>query len=813
MSSLSISSKIAFRLAGGEAKALQQENIDSEHLFLGLCKLEDILSIEKKAISDIDENQWQQALVDVKEFRDSLALVSFDPKQARRRLRKILQESGASKEAFSGHRTERCRDLFSIAGKLAKQASSADILPRHLLVACLGQNSQSLDRLFFELSVEKAGLIDAMDVSAKRNDERDDAPKNIGDDQENQPKPSEKSKTPILDKFGRDLTQLARDGKLDPAIGRTEEIKRIARILIQKKKNNPILIGEAGVGKTAVVEGFALKIVEESAPKQIKNFRVIELNMGALVAGTKYRGEFEERLEGVLKEASADPNTVLFIDEIHSLVNAGGSGGSTGAANIMKPALARGAIKCIGATTTTEYRQYIEKDSALERRFQVIWVDEPTKDEAIQMLKGLRMKFEEHHGIKIPDAMLEKAVELSMRYLTDFRLPDKAIDILDQACARVMLKTFSPGTASAKAIEELTIDDIAQVISERCRIPLEQLTLADTERLLKIEDYLKQRVIGQGQAVLEVAKTIRSAKAGLKDPNKPIVFFFVGSTGTGKTELAKALAEFLFHDPSRLISIDMTEYQEKGSVAKLIGSPPGYIGYEEEGQLTGKIRSNPYSVILFDEVEKAHPDVFDIFLQIFDEGRLTDGHGRRVNFSESVIILTSNLGSNITPSDKVKAHMGFNLDMNRSDEKMVGFEPNTEKNTEKWDAYESQIQKAIVTAFRPEFLNRIQKKITFYPLGRETVKQIITIKILPDLNKRLTPKGIRVELSDDVLNFLLQKGYSEPLGAREMQRVFDQNISEPLSQRILTGEVVRGQTVMITADDNGVQFHADLIII
>ncbi len=811
MPSISISAQIAFRLAASEAKALQQENIDSEHLFLGLCKLEDILSIEKKAISDIDENQWQQALVDVKEFRDSLALVPFDPKQARRRLRKILQESGASKEAFSGHRTERCRDLFSIAGKLAKQSSSADLLPRHLLIACLGQNSHSLDRLFFELSVEKAGLIDAMDLPAKRNDERDDSPKNIGGDQENQPKPSEKSKTPILDKFGRDLTQLARDGKLDPAIGRTEEIKRIARILIQKKKNNPILIGEAGVGKTAVVEGFALKIVEESAPKQIKNFRVIELNMGALVAGTKYRGEFEERLEGVLKEASADPNTVLFIDEIHSLVGAGGSGGSTGAANIMKPALARGAIKCIGATTTAEYRQYIEKDSALERRFQVIWVDEPTKEEAIQMLMGLRMKFEEHHGIKIPDDVLEKAVELSMRYLTDFRLPDKAIDILDQACARVMLKTFSPGTASAKAIEELTIDDIAQVISERCRIPLEQLTLADTERLLKIEDYLKQRVIGQGQAVLEVAKTIRSAKAGLKDPNKPIVFFFVGSTGTGKTELAKALAEFLFHDASRLISIDMTEYQEKSSVAKLIGSPPGYIGYEEEGQLTGKIRSNPYSVILFDEVEKAHPDVFDIFLQIFDEGRLTDGHGRRINFSETVIILTSNLGSNISQKAKGQAPMGFSLNKNGSEAKINKFEPNTEKNAEQWDAYESQIQMAIVTAFRPEFLNRIQKRITFYPLGRETVKRIIAMKILLDLNKRLTLKGIKVELSDDAVNFLLGKGYSEPLGAREMQRVFDQNITEPLSQMILKGDVVRGQTVRITADTNGVQFSMELL--
>ena len=806
MPSLSISSQIAFRLGASEAKELHSKDIDSEHLFLGLCKLEDILYIEKKAISDIDENQWQQALLDVKEFRDSLALASFDPNPARRRLRKILQESESIQEEFSGHRTQRCRDVFSIAGKLCKQTSAGEIRPQHLLAACLGQRSQPLDRLFCELSVEKSDVLDVMDVPAKANDELHETPKANADGEEKQPKPNEKSKTPILDKFGRDLTQFARDGKLDSAIGRTDEIKRIARILMQKKKNNPILIGEAGVGKTDVVEGFALKVVEESAPHQIKNFRVIELNMGTLVAGTKYRGEFEERLEELLKEASADPNIVLFIDEIHSLVGAGGSGGSTGAANIMKPALARGAIKCIGATTTAEYRKYIEKDSALERRFQVIWVDEPTKDEAIQMLMGLRLKFEEHHGIKISDDVIEKAVEFSMRYLPDFRLPDKAIDILDQACARVMLKTFSPGTASAKANEELTIDDIAQVISERCRIPIEQLTIADTERLLKIEDHLKQRVIGQDYAVNEVGKAIRSAKAGLKDPVKPVVLFFIGSTGTGKSELAKALAEFLFHDASHLISIDMTEYQEKHSVAKLIGSPPGYIGYEKEGQLTGKIRSNPYSVILFDEIEKAHPDVFDIFLQIFDEGRLTDGHGRRVNFSESVIILTSNLGSNISPKKEGKAPMGFNLEQISSEDKVIGFESKTGEKSKQWDAYESQIQKAIVTAFRPEFLNRIQKRITFYPLGRETVKEIISLKILPGLNNRLIPKGIKVELSDEALNFLLEKGYSEALGAREMQRVFDQYVSETLSQKILAGEVVRGQTVRITADSNGVQF-------
>ncbi|MBA3035196.1 MAG: ATP-dependent Clp protease ATP-binding subunit [Desulfobacterium sp.] len=599
---------------------------------------------------------------------------------------------------------------------------------------------------------------------------------------------------------------MAREGKLDPSIGRGKEIKKIAQILMQKKKNNPILIGEAGVGKTAVVEGFAIKIAQDGALQQIRNFKVLELNMGSLVAGTKYRGEFEERLETILNEASSDPDIVLFIDEIHTMVGAGAAGGSIDAGNILKPALARGAIKCIGATTTAEYRKYIEKDPALERRFQVVWIDEPTKDEAIQILKGLRPKFEEHHGVKIPDEVVEKAVELSMRYLTDFRLPDKAIDIIDQACARVMLKTFSPGTVPTKMNVELAIEDIARVVSERCRIPVISLTTEDKSRLLKIEDYLKQRVMGQNHAVKEIGKAIRSAKAGLKDPNKPIVFLFVGSTGTGKTELAKALAEFLFYDENRLITFDMSEYQEKQSIAKLIGSPPGYIGYDDEGQLTGKIRTNPYSVILFDEIEKAHPDIFDIFLQIFDEGRLTDAHGRRVNFSESVVILTSNLGSGFGQNSGERKPIGIDIDKAYSDEKETVSGLGIEEDSKKWKDYEDQIKKVIGNAFRPEFLNRIQKRITFYPLGKGTVKQIISVKILAELNNKLKSKGIQVVLSQDALDALIEKGFSEVFGAREIKRVFDQYISEPLSQMILEGEIKSGQEVKISMSSNGLRF-------
>jgi ATP-dependent Clp protease ATP-binding subunit ClpC len=811
MPDLAVSSQIVFSLAANEARALHSRDIDSEHLLLGLCKLEDILQVERTDISDIDEADWQQAQQDIREFRDSISQTAFDFKKARRQLRKILRETAAGDEDFSGHRTQRCREVFSAAEEICAQTSAVNITPGHLWASILGQGSQSLDRLFAELSVERSALLEALKAPARPDNDAQGpvahtAPQEAVRDEGKKEQPGSKAKKTILETFGRDITQLAREGKIDPAIGRDKEIKKIAQVLMQKKKNNPVLIGEAGVGKTAVVEGFALKVVEEGAPRQIKDFRVVELNMGSLVAGTKYRGEFEERLEGVIKEASADPNIVLFIDEIHTMVGAGGSG-SMDAGNILKPALARGSIKCIGATTTAEYRKYIERDLALERRFQVIWVDEPTRDEAIQILKGLRPKFEEHHDVKIPDTVIEKAVELSMRYLTDFRLPDKAIDIIDQACARVALKTFTPGAASSRMNGELKIEDVARVVAERCRIPLESLTTEDMDRLLKIEDYLKHRVMGQDQAVREIGKAVRSAKAGLKDPNKPIVFLFAGSTGTGKTELAKALAEFLFHDENRLITIDMSEYQEKHSVSKMIGSPPGYVGHDEEGQLTGKIRSNPYSVVLFDEIEKAHPEVFDIFLQIFDEGRLTDSHGRRVNFSESVVILTSNLGSGSGQHKGERKPIGVDIDHASSDGEKTVPRSDNEEDSKKWKEYEERIHKAIDNAFRPELLNRIQKRITFYPLGKGTVRQIISGKILAELNSRLKARGIKVSLTEGALAGLIEKGYSEELGARAMKRVFDQYISEPLSQMILEGGIKAGQQVNIDASADGFKFN------
>lgn len=823
---LSVASQIAFSLAAGEAQALGNKHVDTEHLFLGLCKIDDILHMEQGAIPDIDEQQWIQAKGDITLFVKTLVDTGVNPKKARRRLRSILNESDMEKGLFSGHRTPRCRSVFDDAKRCCDHDNCHAGMPiglNHFMLAIHDQQSDSLDMLFAELSIDKDVLVKAMDYGSKSiaddyktivKESPEKEPRDVTNEERiNLDKPLE-SETPLLDKIGRDVTQAARDGKIDPAIGRSAEIKKIAQTLIQMKKNNPLLIGEAGVGKTAIVEGFALKVVASDAPQQIKDFRVVEITMSSLVAGTKYRGEFEERLETLLKEASSDPNIVLFIDEIHTMVGAGAAGGAMDAGNILKPALARGTIKCIGATTTAEYRKYIEKDSALERRFQVVWVDEPSKEDAILILKGLKQKYEKHYRTVIPDEVIEKAVELSMRYITDFRLPDKALDILEKACASTDLKTFSPANRDAEK-PPLKVEDIARVVSERCRIPVESLTTAEQERLLNIEEHLQKRVIGQQHVIKEIADAIRSSKAGLKDPNKPIVFLFAGSTGTGKTELAKALAEFLFYDENKLLTFDMSEYQEKQTASKLIGSPPGYIGHDEEGQLTGKVRTNPYSVILFDEIEKAHPEVFDIFLQIFDEGRLTDSHGRKASFSESIVILTTNLGSGQGNSRGVaKRALGVNIDEEPSDNnETVVMEnsldrQNSGKGSEKWKEYEGHIQQAISSAFRPEFLNRIQKKLIFYPLGRETVKQIINSKMLSALNKRLGPKGINTELSGSALDFLIEKGYNEAYGAREMQRIFERYITEPLSQMVLKGEVSSGQTIKVSASRGKLHFEA-----
>ena len=819
MPNLSIASQIAFSLAVYEAKALKSKFIDSEHLFLGLLKVEDILTAGIEKVHNISESDWQDACGEIRKFRDILSERGFDPKKARRRLRKIIYESQEEKGEFSGHRTPRCREIFSIAeGFLLRQESYNQIRLRHLFVAVLSKESSLLDTLFSDLSIDKNDLLKifAGDFVWRKLQHEEAHSEKVEEKGKKHPMPT-KTRTPLLDKFGRDLTRLAKEGKLLPCIGRKEEIRKVAQILVQKRKNNPIVVGDAGVGKTCIIEGLAQRIIEPDASPNIRNFRIVELSMGSIVAGTKYRGEFEERLEMLIKEASSDPNIVLFIDEIHTVVGAGAvSDGALDASNILKPALARGTIRCIGAITTAEYRKYIEKDSALERRFQLVWVDEPTREETVLILKGLKPDFEKYHGLKIPDEVIEKAVEFSMRYLTDFRLPDKAIDIIDQACARKVLKTISPVKLKENTdVEEITLEDVARVVSERCRIPIENLTEEESERLIKMEKYLSKRIFGQDHAVKEVAETIRSAKAGLKDPKKPIgVFLFLGTNGTGKTELAKTLAEFLFNDENRLITFDMSEYQEKYSISKLIGAPPGYVGYNEEGQLTSKIRTNPYSVVLFDEIEKACPEVFDIFLQIFDEGRLTDAHGRRVNFSEAVIILTSNIGSSFaTVQRRIGINIYENVKINKAEtitpKKTIGVSPekeNIEEPGKKWKSYTEQIFQAINTTFRPEFLNRIQKKIVFYPLSRETVKLIIN-KIAKELNQLLSSKGIEIVLSDSAIDFLMKKGYNEAYGAREMKRTFEQYISEPLSQMLLKGGVKSGQVVRASSSGDAIRFE------
>ncbi|MFZ5993476.1 MAG: ATP-dependent Clp protease ATP-binding subunit [Thermodesulfobacteriota bacterium] len=808
---LTPASQTVFMLSGMEAEALKSKVIDNEHLFLGLLKSEDILSLGEKDFLNLNANDVSVLKDEVSALVAVLKECGLDCKPARRRLRRHVKDSQKEEGQFSGHRSPRCREVFNSAVDISKKQGADKISVFHLVQALLLRESLPLNSLFSDYGLTPQILLKRL--SGDKTVPQQEPPHKIGPQQPAKKEEPRKTATPILEKFGRDIIKIAQDGKIDPIIGRSEEIKKIAQILCQKKKNNPVLVGDAGVGKTCVVEGLALKCIDPKAPPVLKNLKIYEVSMASLVAGTMYRGQFEERLENLIKEASSNPNIVIFIDEIHMMI---GAGGSMDAANILKPALARGSIKCIGATTTAEYRNYIEKDSALERRFQLVWVDEPTRDEAVAILTGLRPKFEEHHGVTITDDAIKAAVELSMRYLIDFRLPDKAIDLIDQACAQSMLRTLSfVEGASVQSKQEIGRREIAGVVSQRTRIPLDSLIVEESERYLHMENALKTRLKGQDQAVREVAEAIRTAKAGLKDPRRPVgVFLFLGSTGTGKTELAKALAEFLFYDETKLIRIDMSEYQEKHSVAKLIGAPPGYVGYQDEGVLSGQVRTNPYSVVLFDEIEKAHPDIFDIFLQIFDEGMLTDAKGRRINFRESIIILTSNLGSSIV--GKSSRPIGIKLEEDKAEGKprrSIGISFDDQKTRlpedtdiyedEKWKDYEKNILETVARTLRPELLNRIQKKIIFYPLGEEIVKKIIQ-KILAGINHRLSSRGITVRLADGVEEFLMLEGYSERDGARQMERVMENYIVQPLSKEILEGRIKSGEIIEVDVSDSGV---------
>lgn len=644
---------------------------------------------------------------------------------------------------------------------------------------------------------------------------------------------SASANTPTLDGLARDLTAIAKEGGLDPVIGRQKEIERVIQVLSRRTKNNPVLIGEPGVGKTAIAEGLAQKIVNNEIPETLRDKRVMTLDMGTVVAGTKYRGEFEDRLKKIMDEIRQAGNIILFIDELHTLIGAGGAEGAIDASNILKPALARGELQCVGATTLDEYRKYIEKDAALERRFQPIQVDEPSVEDAIKILHGLRDRYEAHHRVKITDEAIDQAVRLSDRYITDRFLPDKAIDLVDEAASKVRLQSFtvppnlkelevrleevrkekdaavqSQEFEEAAALRdqeqklreeldrtkkdwkerqgklnmEVTPEDIAHVVANWTGVPVVKLKEEETERLLKMEEILHDRVIGQDEAVKSISRAVRRARAGLKDPKRPIgSFIFLGPTGVGKTELARAVAETLFGDEDSMIRIDMSEYMEKHSTSRLVGAPPGYVGYDEGGQLTEKVRRKPYSVILLDEIEKAHPDVFNILLQVLDDGRLTDSKGRTVDFRNTVVIMTSNVGANMI---KKNTSLGFT----------VG---DTEK---KYQDMKDKVMDELKRSFRPEFLNRIDEVIVFHSLEQEHIEQIVSL-MTDELRKRLKEQSIDFQLTDEAKKVLAKEGFDPAYGARPLRRAIQRNIEDRLSEELLKGTISKGDTVSIDAEE------------
>ena len=649
-----------------------------------------------------------------------------------------------------------------------------------------------------------------------------------------------KTKTPMLDEFGTDLTLAAAEQRLDPVVGREKEIERVIQILARRTKNNPVLLGEPGVGKTAIAEGLAIRIVNSEVPDLLDGKKVIQLDMGLLVAGTKYRGEFEERLKKIMDEIRLAGNVILVIDEMHTLIGAGAAEGAIDAANILKPALSRGEIQVIGATTNDEYRKYVEKDPALERRFQPIVIEEPSVDDTIEIIKGLRHKYEDHHKLNISDEAIVAATELSYKYITDRFLPDKAIDIIDEACSKVRIQTSTlppEGKELEKQLKEViknkeeairnqefetasnlrddeadlkekireisqkwkdeneankptvTAEQVAEVVSTMTGIPTTKITEGESERLLRLEETLHNRVIGQDQAVVAISKAIRRARVGLKAPNRPIgSFIFAGPTGVGKTELAKALAEAVFGSEDNMIRVDMSEFMEKHSTAKLIGSPPGYVGYDDGGHLTETIRKKPYSVILFDEIEKAHPDVFNIMLQILDDGRLTDAKGRHINFKNTIIIMTSNVGASmITTGSK------------------LGFSVGDDESKSKYEHLKDTVSEEMKKAFRPEFLNRIDETIVFSHLSKPEIRQIVDL-LFKDLFKRLEAQDLQIEVSEEVKDYLAEDGYSEAYGARPLKRLIQKKVEDGLAEEILGGQLKAGKKILLTLEDKKIKF-------
>jgi ATP-dependent Clp protease ATP-binding subunit ClpC len=742
------------------------------------------------------------------------------------------------------------------------------VKPEHLLFVIATNKALTGNSVLIRMGADVNGIIDELSGQLSEGGDLDGADGFLSSESEGNLGPAS-SRTPAargrgankkgakggrktLDKFGKNLTQMAADGKIDPVIGREQEINRVMQILARRTKNNPCLVGDPGVGKTAIAEGLALAISQGDVPDIIKGKTVYSIDMGSLVAGSKYRGDFEERIKNVLEEASSDPNVILFIDEIHTLIGAGGGGegGSLDAANIMKPMLTRNELQIVGATTLDEYSKYIEKDSALERRFQKVLVDEPSQSEAIEILKGLRTKYEEHHKIHIPDDAIEQAVILSARYVSDRFLPDKAIDLIDEAAARkrINFAVTDKKHKLSKRLEEieeqkklavdnmefekaaalrdeenklkadlesmtgssdgegftgtLTVDDIADVLSQWSGIPVSKITETDAEKLRTLEEELKKRVIGQDEAVTAVAKAIRRSRLGLKDPTKPSgSFIFLGTTGVGKTELAKALAEVMFGNENALVRIDMSEYMEKHDVSKLIGSPPGYVGYDEGGQLTEKVRRHPYSVVLFDEIEKAHPEVFNSMLQVLDDGRLTDGKGRVVDFKNTIIIMTSNIGARMLTSAAGRK-IGFDMAADDKDQD----EASRERlyGGKSYDDAKTTVLDELKKAFSPEFINRVDEIIFFRMLGKEALIKIVDI-LTAQVAKRISDIGIEIRLTDAAKELLAKKGYDPQYGARPLKRVMQSMIEDNFSEALLDGVIKSGRIALVDAEGDEIR--------
>lgn len=729
--------------------------------------------------------------------------------------------------------TPRSKRVIENAFLEARKLGSEFIGTEHLLIGIMREGDSVAVRIMMDLNVNPQKLYNEI-VKVINEDEN----AGVSDKQPKGKARGSYNQTPTLNQYGTDLTKKATEGKLDPVIGRKDEIQRVIQILSRRTKNNPCLIGEPGVGKTAVAEGLAEKIIAEDVPEMLKNKRVVSLDIASMVAGAKYRGDFEERIKKCLEEVKKAGDVILFIDEVHTIVGAGSAEGAVDAANILKPLLARGEVQVIGATTLNEYRKYIEKDSALERRFSPVTVGEPTNEETIEILKGIRDRYEAHHNVKITDEAIKAAVELSTRYINDRFLPDKAIDLVDEAASRVKMRTYTqPDTLkkleeeisamnkekddaikvqdfekaaglrdkinvekeklqkekekweskNTKSITTLTEEDIAEVVASWTGVPVKKLTQTENEKLRNLEQTLHQRVIGQNEAVDAVAKAIRRGRVGLKDPNRPIgSFLFLGPTGVGKTELSKALAESLFGNEDAMIRIDMSEYMEGHSVSKLIGSPPGYVGFDEGGQLTEKIRRKPYSVILFDEIEKAHPDVMNMLLQILDDGRLTDAQGRTVNFKNTVIIMTSNIGARLITD---KTTLGFSA----KDKK--------DESQKEYETIKKDVMGELKKQFRPEFINRIDEIIVFHKLNDEDIKQIIDI-MLNQVTKRMAEKSYKFEIDNSVKELIAKKGVDTDYGARPLKRAIQNILEDKIAEEILNGNIKPNKKAVIKAEDD-----------